>query len=50
MSEPSKKPHKSKKTLPANITELPDKAVAEKLFGKKAAKALEKLTDTESKK
>ena len=41
MSEPSKRPRKSKK-LPDNITEMEDKEVAKYLFGEKAAKELEK--------
>lgn len=48
MSEASKRPRKSKKKLPANVADLPDKEVAKKLFGKRAAKKLEKLTETAS--
>ena len=40
MSEPSK--HRRKKKLPDNVTELEDKEVAKLLFGKKAARELEK--------
>jgi len=34
-----------KKKLPANITEMPDLEVARHLFGKRAAKALDKITN-----
>ena len=49
MSEPSKQPRKNKKKLPDNITEMEDKEVAKHLFGKKAARALEKELETDSK-
>jgi hypothetical protein len=39
----SKKPRKSK--LPKDIADLPDTEVAKHLFGKRAAKALEKIVN-----
>ena len=40
---------KKKKLLPKNIVNQPDSVIAEKLFGKRAKKEIDRLIDTSSK-
>ena len=38
-------PKKKKRRLPKNVSELPDREVMERIFGKRVVKELDKLTD-----